>query len=106
MRRALSGVVPCPRAMSCLVIALRVVRCHQCCPQHALYRAAKADPGRRFHALYTRSAAVTFCGARESRCAGITARRVSRKITPAAVEEYGVSRTPGPAWPAVRAFGQ
>jgi RNA-directed DNA polymerase len=33
-----------------------------------------------------------FCGARGLRCAGITARRASTKITLAAVEEYGVSR--------------
>jgi RNA-directed DNA polymerase len=26
--------------------------------QHALYRAAKADPGRRFHALYDKGAAL------------------------------------------------
>ena len=37
--------------------------------QHAVHRAAKADPGRRFHALYDKSAAVTFCGARELWCA-------------------------------------
>jgi len=27
--------------------------------QHALYRAAKADPGRRFHSVRTRSSAET-----------------------------------------------
>ena len=40
----------------------------------------------------TRSAAGMSCGARGSRCAGITARRASTKITLADVEEYGVTR--------------
>ena len=60
--------------------------------QHALYRAAKADPGRRFHALYDKIrrrdvlwrawAAVR----RNNGAPGID------KITLAAVEEYGVTR--------------
>ena len=60
--------------------------------QHALYRAAKADPGRRFHALYDKVrrrdvlwrawAAVR----RNNGAPGID------KITLAAVEEYGVTR--------------
>src|SRR5437773_4924734 len=63
--------------------------------QHALYRAAKADPGRRFHALYDKIrrrdvlwrawAAVR----RNNGAPGID------KITLAAVEEYGVSRLLG-----------
>jgi RNA-directed DNA polymerase len=32
--------------------------------QHALYRAAKADPGRRFHALRDKTTAGTSCGMR------------------------------------------
>jgi RNA-directed DNA polymerase len=60
--------------------------------QHALYRAAKADPGRRFHALYDkvrrrdvlqRAWAVV---RRNNGAPGID------KITLAAVEEYGVIR--------------
>jgi len=60
--------------------------------QHALYRAAKADPGRRFHALYDKIrrrdvlwrawAAVR----RNNGAPGID------KITLAVVEEYGVTR--------------
>ena len=63
--------------------------------QHALYRAAKADPGRRFHALYDKIrrrdvlwrawAAVR----RNNGAPGID------KITLAAVEEYGVDRLLG-----------
>ena len=63
--------------------------------QHALYRAAKADPGRRFHALYDKIrrrdvlwrawAAVR----RNNGAPGID------KITLAQVEEYGVDRLPG-----------
>ena len=63
--------------------------------QHALYRAAKADPGRRFHALYDKVrrrdvlwrawAAVR----RNNGAPGID------KITLAAVEEYGVDRLLG-----------
>jgi RNA-directed DNA polymerase len=63
--------------------------------QHALYRAAKADPGRRFHALYDKVcrrdvlwrawAAVR----RNNGAPGID------KITLAAVEEYGIDRLLG-----------
>jgi RNA-directed DNA polymerase len=63
--------------------------------QHALYRAAKADPGRRFHALYDKVrrrdvlwrawAAVR----RNDGAPGID------KITLAGVEEYGVARLLG-----------
>jgi RNA-directed DNA polymerase len=60
--------------------------------QHALYRAAKADPGRRFHALYDkvhrRDVLERAWGQvrRNNGAAGID------HITLAAVEEYGVSR--------------
>ena len=63
--------------------------------QHALYRAAKADPGRRFHALYDkvsrgdvlwRAWAVV---RRNNGAPGID------KTTLAQVEEYGVARLPG-----------
>ena len=63
--------------------------------QHALYRAAKADPGRRFHALYDkvlrrdvlwRAWAVV---RRNNGAPGID------KITLAQVEEYGIDRLLG-----------
>jgi RNA-directed DNA polymerase len=63
--------------------------------QHALYRAAKADPGRRFHALYdkiSRSDVLwrAWVAVRLNNGApGID------KITLAAVEEYGITRLLG-----------
>jgi RNA-directed DNA polymerase len=63
--------------------------------QHALYRAAKADPGRRFHALHDkiiRSDVLWRAWAvvrRNNGAPGID------KITLAAVEEYGVARLLG-----------
>ena len=60
--------------------------------QHALYRAAKADPGRRFHALYDkvcrRDVLQRAWGQvrRNNGAPGID------QITLAEVEEYGVSR--------------
>ncbi|MGH3406742.1 MAG: reverse transcriptase domain-containing protein [Streptosporangiaceae bacterium] len=63
--------------------------------QHALYRAAKADPGRRFHALYdkvSRSDVLWRAWAavrRNNGAPGID------KITLAAVEEYGIDRLLG-----------
>jgi len=60
--------------------------------QHALYRAAKADPGRRFHALYDKVhrrdvlARAWWLVRRNSGAAGID------HITIAEVEEYGVAR--------------
>ena len=60
--------------------------------QHALYRAAKADPGRRFHALYDKVSRsdvlwrAWVAVRRNNGAPGID------KITLAAVEEYGVSR--------------
>ena len=60
--------------------------------QHALYRAAKADPGRRFHALYDKIRRRDVL-----RCAWVAVRRNNGapgidKITLAAVEEYGIDR--------------
>ena len=60
--------------------------------QHALYRAAKADPGRRFHALYDKIRRrdvlwrAWVAVRRNNDAPGID------KITLAAVEEYGVTR--------------
>jgi retron-type reverse transcriptase len=60
--------------------------------QHALYRAAKADPGRRFHALHDQILCRdvmwrAWVGVRRNDGAGSIDR-----ITPDAIEEYGVTR--------------
>ena len=63
--------------------------------QHALYRAAKADPGRRFHALYDKVSRsdvlwrAWVAVRRNNGAPGID------KITLAAAEEYGVTRLLG-----------
>ena len=63
--------------------------------QHALYRAAKADPGRRFHALYDKVIRsdvlwrAWVAVRRNNGAPGID------KITLAQVEEYGVARLLG-----------
>jgi len=63
--------------------------------QHALYRAAKADPGRRFHALYDKVSRsdvlwrAWVAVRRNNGAPGID------KITLAQVEEYGVARLLG-----------
>jgi RNA-directed DNA polymerase len=60
--------------------------------QHALYRAAKADPGRRFHALYDKARRrdvlwrAWVAVRRNNGAPGID------KITLAGVEAYGVTR--------------
>jgi hypothetical protein len=63
--------------------------------QHALYRAAKADPGRRFHALYDKASRrdvlwrAWVAVRRNNGAPGID------KITLAGVEEHGVDRLLG-----------
>jgi hypothetical protein len=63
--------------------------------RHALYRAAKADPGRRFHALYDKISRsdvlwrAWVAVRRNNRAPGID------KITLAQVEEYGIGRLLG-----------
>ena len=63
--------------------------------QHALYRAAKADPGRRFHALYDK---VRRRDVLQRAWAAVRSNNGAPgidKITLAAVEEYGVDRLLG-----------
>jgi RNA-directed DNA polymerase len=63
--------------------------------QHALYRAAKADPGRRFHALYDK---VRRRDVLRRAWAAVRANNGAPgidRIPPAAVEEYGIDRLLG-----------
>ena len=61
--------------------------------QHALYRAAKADPGTTVPcAARTRSIAGTSCGGRGWTCAATVAQPGIDRTTIADVEEYGVTR--------------
>ena len=65
--------------------------------QHALYRAAKADPGRRFHALYDK---VRRRDVLQRAWAAVRSNNGALgidKVTLAQVEEYGVARL---RWPA------
>jgi RNA-directed DNA polymerase len=63
--------------------------------QHALYRAAKADPGRRFHTLYDKvSRSDVLWRAWVAVHVNNGAPGID-KITLAAVEEYGVARLLG-----------
>jgi RNA-directed DNA polymerase len=72
--------------------------------QHALYRAAKADPGRRFHTLYDKvSRSDVLWRAWVAVHVNNGALGID-KITLAAVEEYGVARLPG--CPVARLLGE
>jgi RNA-directed DNA polymerase len=63
--------------------------------QHALYRAAKADPGRRFHALYDKICRSDVLWRAWVKVRGNNGAPGTDKITLAAVEEYGVTRLLG-----------
>jgi RNA-directed DNA polymerase len=60
--------------------------------QHALYRAAKADPGRRFHALYDKVRRRDVLWRAWAAVRSNNGAPGIDKITLAAVEEYGVAR--------------
>ncbi len=60
--------------------------------QHALYRAAKADPGRRFHALYDKISRSDVLWRAWVKVRMNNGAPGIDKITLAAVEEYGVTR--------------
>ena len=63
--------------------------------QHALYRAAKADPGRRFHALYDKVRRRDVLWRAWAAVRSNNGAPGIDKITLAAVEEYGVDRLLG-----------
>ena len=60
--------------------------------QHALYRAAKADPGRRFHALYDKISRSDVLWRAWAKVRSNNGAPGIDKTTLAAVEEYGVTR--------------
>ncbi len=60
--------------------------------QHALYRAAKADPGRRFHALYDKIRRRDVLWRAWAAVRSNNGAPGIDKVTLAAVEEYGVAR--------------
>ena len=63
--------------------------------QHALYRAAKADPGRRFHALYDKVRRRDVLRRAWAAVRSNNGAPGIDKITLAAVEEYGIDRLLG-----------
>jgi RNA-directed DNA polymerase len=60
--------------------------------QHALYRAAKADPGRRFHALHDKIRRRDVLWRAWAAVRGNNGAPGIDKVTLAAVEEYGITR--------------
>src|SRR6266550_5876386 len=63
--------------------------------QHALYRSAKADPGRRFHALYDKVRRRDVLRRAWASVRSNNGAPGIDKITLAAVEEYGIDRLLG-----------